>query len=677
MPLPPWIASHGPGLPLRGLIAALILGVSAPVLAQADAGKEVFPADYFSSTRPADAYDMVRRLPGFELVDIDEEVRGFAGSRGNVLVDGRPPSGKQESLEQLLRRIPASAVLRIELLRGGSGSAATAGYDLVANVVRRADTANSGSVAAGLAAADEIGIRPDARVEFSRRAGASQLDGSIALETDIDDDSGAGEITEYDAAGVPEEQTRRDEREVLRRLAASVEHKASLGHGELVTNLSVARERTAEDIVSLSDEQSAASERENVWNGEIGTQFRAPAGKGQVEAIAVVRGEWLRTRAIEDDQQFVERTRSRETLARVEYRTEAGKLPMFASIEGALNSLVGDAELTSGGITVPLTGTDARVTERRGEAAIGFTWQAARNVTVEPSLRAEYSRIRSSGDSSQDDSFLFWKPRFRASWNHRQTRVQLTVEREAAQLDFEDFVASAELDRDDIIAGAPSLRPPATWSAALLFEQRFWGDGALILTIRREWINDVIDHVLVESEGELFDAVGNIGKGKRTSLRAELTAPLDRLGLDGMEVRTTMTLLKSEVTDPVTGEKRRISEDRPFEGDVRFTHDLPGGRWSWGLDASLAHLERDYRFDELRQERKGTALGAHLEFRPDGKWRIRGEVENLTSRMLVDRRRQFDGTRALGILDSTEVRRIRTSPIFTLSVRRSFGAPSN
>ena len=89
---------------------------------------------------------------------------------------------------------------------------------------------------------------------------------------------------------------------------------------------------------------------------------------------------------------------------------------MFVSLEGALNSLVGDAELLSGGIAVPLTGSDARVTERRGEAAVGATWWASRSISVEPSLRAEYSRIRSSGDSVQDDSFLFWKPRLRVSW---------------------------------------------------------------------------------------------------------------------------------------------------------------------------------------------------------------------------------------------------------------------
>ncbi len=77
-----------------------------------------------------------------------------------------------------------------------------------------------------------------------------------------------------------------------------------------------------------------------------------------------------------------------------------------------------------------------------------------------------------------------------------------------------------------------------------------------------------------------------------------------------------MTFLKSRVTDPVTGEKRSISEDAPFEGDVRLTHDLPGGRWSWGADAEFAQHEHEFRFDEVRRESRGMSIGAHIEFRP-------------------------------------------------------------
>jgi hypothetical protein len=266
-----------------------------------------------------------------------------------------------------------------------------------------------------------------------------------------------------------------------------------------------------------------------------------------------------------------------------------------------------------------------------------------------------------------------WKPRFRLDWEHGSGRLQSTIERQVAQLDFDDFVASAELDRDDVVAGATSLRPPATWSFSTVFEQRFWGDGALLLTWRHEWIDDVLDRVVVERDGELFDAAGNIGQGKRRILKAELTVPFERLGFGGMQLKSGITLIKSRVMDPITVQKRVIAEDRPFEGDIRLTHDIPGGRWSWGVDASFAHREREFRLDEERFERKGTALGANVEFRPRADWRVRLEAENFGSRALVERREKFDGSRA-GILDAIETRRLRTSPIVTFSVRKSFGA---
>lgn len=639
------------------------------------AGTQVFTPDFFASSKPADAYDMVRKLPGFELIEVDDDVRGYTGSRGNVLFDGRIPSGKQDGLEQMLKRIPAASVLRIELVRGGTKGAATGGFDLVANIVRRPQVASWGSVLGGITAADEIGFRPDGRVEYSRAGTGSRLDAAIELSTEIEEDSGSGEIVETDPDGIVDDVIDRDEREYVRTLSTSAEHNLTLGDGELITNVSGARAVTREKIRSTENGiDIEAPERERVWSAEIGVQYQRPLGRGELEALVVQRTEWLDADAEEEDEIFSEDTRSSETLARAEYRREDGGLQYFGSIEGALNKLTGDAQLSSDGVPVPITGSDVDVSERRAEGAIGATWQANRRLALEASLRAEYSAIRSTGDASQDDDFLFWKPRIRLSWDNRQTRIQATVEREVAQLDFEDFVASVELDRDDVVAGAPSLTPPATWSLSTLFEQRFWVGGALTLTFRRERIDDVIDRVVVESDGELFDAVGNVGRGKRTSLRVELTAPLDRMGLSGMEIKADLTFLKSRVTDPVTGEKRSFSEDKPFEGELRFTHDLPGGRWSWGVDTTLSEKEREFRFDEVRRERTGTALGMHVEFRPTSVWRIRAEVENVAWNGLTDKREKYEGLRTFNVPDSIETRRITTDPIFTLSVRRSFGA---
>ena len=124
---------------------------------------------------------MVRKLPGFELIEGDEEVRGFTGSRGNILFDGRAPTSKQETLEQMLRRIPASAVLRIELIRGGAKSTATGGYDLVANVIRRKVASTSASILAGASGYVLKQMRGNALADAiaSVAAGASLLDPGV------------------------------------------------------------------------------------------------------------------------------------------------------------------------------------------------------------------------------------------------------------------------------------------------------------------------------------------------------------------------------------------------------------------------------------------------------------------------------------------------------------------
>ena len=127
-----------------------------------------------------------------------------------------------------------------------------------------------------------------------------------------------------------------------------------------------------------------------------------------------------------------------------------------------------------------------------------------------------------------------------------------------------------------------------------------------------------------------------------------------------------------EVTVPAFM-KEIIAEDQPFEGELRLIHDLPGGRWSWGADASLAHHEREFRLDEARVEGMGTAFGAYVEFRPRADWRFRLEADNIGSASLTDTRRKFAGSRASGIIDSIERRRLRTSTILSLSARKSFG----
>lgn len=651
--------------------ALLASAVAAAGQAHAQPGILAFPAEHFADARPGDAYDMIRRLPGFTLIEGDEEVRGLSGARGNVLFDGRAPSGKQESLAELLRRIPAGSVARIELIRGGAGGIDMAGYDVVANVVRTRTARTRAAIEAGATTASDDVLRPNLRVEASREAGDRRIEGALALTTEVDDESGRGAIVETDADGTVLERERRRAWEVERVASASGEYQTPLAGGELTANASLAREHVREEILS---DDALATERETLWRGEIGGRYRRDVGGGRIDAVLLQRAGRLRARASEEDELFREATDTRESIARIDYRRERGPLTLNAGLEGALNSLESAAGLEAGGVAVPLPGSDVQVRERRAEGVIGAAWRPRDSLLIETSLRAELSSIRARGDlAAQRLSFLYWKPRLVLSWTHGASQFRLTAERTVGQLDFGDFVASTSLDRDEVTAGAQTLRPPRTWSLAAAWERRFWADGALILSYRYERIDDVIDRVAILSDGELFDAVGNIGRGTRHVGRAELTLPLARLGLPGVQMRGALTLLRSRVVDPQTGARRIISEDRPVEGEFGIVHDLPGGRWSWGADLSLAQRERQFRFDQVRTERVGAALGAYVEFRPAPAWRLRLEAENLTSRTLREVREDYDGPRGVDGVQSLENLRLRTTPIVSFSIRRTFG----
>ena len=92
-------------------ILAQAAAASTPEAAQQQAVLSYRP-DFFAAFQPANASEMIDRVPGF-ILDDGADVRGYEGSAGNVLIDGERPATKSEDLEQVLRRIPASRVERI------------------------------------------------------------------------------------------------------------------------------------------------------------------------------------------------------------------------------------------------------------------------------------------------------------------------------------------------------------------------------------------------------------------------------------------------------------------------------------------------------------------------------------------------------------------------------------
>src|SRR5579872_2710370 len=101
-----------------------------------------YDATYFAQFAPRTAYDIVQHVPGFQL-DLGStqtatgsvDVRGFAGTAGNVVINGARPSTKAETLDITLQQIPASRVVRVEVSPGDRFGSDYAGKGQVLNIV--------------------------------------------------------------------------------------------------------------------------------------------------------------------------------------------------------------------------------------------------------------------------------------------------------------------------------------------------------------------------------------------------------------------------------------------------------------------------------------------------------------------------------------------------------------
>ena len=140
-----------------------------------------YSAADFAQYQPANAFDMIGRVPGFAFAAGDN-VRGFAGAVGNVLIDGQRPSSKSVTLEALLTRMPADTVQRIDLIRGGAPGIDMQGLPVLANVIRKPGGGLSGTAEAGLKAYARYPATPLGRLQATRKLGALTLDGTVNIE---------------------------------------------------------------------------------------------------------------------------------------------------------------------------------------------------------------------------------------------------------------------------------------------------------------------------------------------------------------------------------------------------------------------------------------------------------------------------------------------------------------
>lgn len=646
-------------------------------------GVTPYPAAFFAASAPSNATEMLDRVPGF-LLDTGDNVRGFAGAAGNVLIDGVRPSVKGDELFNLIRRIPASNVERIDLIRGGAPGIDMQGKPVVANIVRRAGGGSTGLLAFAFNLSEDGRFSPALRMEGSRRGAGYNVEGSLLLFAGENiDDAGDGEQTRRNAVGdllLTGPYSNDVTYDGIELRGSGELRRPSLGTFKLNGNYQLVNEDAHERVDFLDglgrdvgfDRSTYAFHRDR---GQLGGDWARPLGGGRTLTIVALQSLQreqfdARSDGRGDDNRFIDDTTSGESILRGTLGwVRSPSLSFEVGAEGAYNFLDGDTALFVNSQPIELPSSTVLVEEVRGEAFATTTWRPTPRWSVEAGARVESSRISQSGDADQERTFTFVKPRLNLAYSpDADSQIRLRLEREVGQLDFGDFVSSASVSDETVNAGNPDLEPERAWVAELALERRFWGRGSAVLTLSHAEVQQVADLIPI---GGRFDAPGNIGDGTRDLAKINLTLPLDRLRVPGGLFTLETQWRRSEVTDPVTGEERRISGQSPTRWEAHYTQDIPRWNLTYGVDLFGGFEEVIYRINEIRRIEYDTFVTTFVEYRPRPYLQLRLELQNITGRERTRLREFFDGPRGAGRLSGTEFREVDAPTSLYFRIRRT------
>lgn len=645
-------------------------------------GVIAYPPSFFAEAAPDTAYDMVLRLPGFTF-DKGAAVRGLAGSGGNVLIDGQPPVSKNDALDELLKRIPAASVARIELIRGGTPGIDMQGRSVIANVVRARTGGVRGAVMVSTHLIDDGRVLNSLRAESQAEWDGRRVELSLVYGKGPDDSLGDGVRRRTGPGGAVISIADVEGEGGGLRAWTTGAFETPLAGGRLRLNGAYMRTPASGEITDRI--RGGGREYEYYTNvrlqRELGGRFARPLGPAtSLEAVAFQQWNDLETRADFEApgvrRDFDLDKRVSESIGRLTIKRSFGPLwSVETGAEAALNRLESQTAFTLNGATVALPAADVEVEEARGEAFANVSWRPRPTLSLEAGLRHEASSISAEGDVRLEKSLAFTKPRLAGAWTlggGRQLRLRL--EREVGQLNFDDFVASSSaVSTGAVLAGNPDLSPQQAWVSELAFDQRLAWGAVLVATYRHAELSDVIDRAPIFVGGRaVADAPGNIGEGRRDEFILNLTLPLERFGLTGAQWRGQVTVRDSEVRDPATGAAREISALRPVEWEMHLTHDLPAWRGNWGVDVLGGYRERSYRLSEVETRKQGAWVTVFGERKLAADLILRVEVQNLTERHVRRTREIHAGPRSLAPVAVTETRDLDYGRAVFIRLRKTF-----
>ena len=567
---------------------------------EASPGRSYEPA-YFEQFAPQNAFDMVRRVPGFQIRG-GNNARGLGQGGANVLLNGQPITGKGGDPFEQIARVPASNVVKIEILDGTTLDV-TGLSGQVVNVVTKSSDGITGSW--------------EWNPEWRQRQQPNLLRGNVKVSGETGNLSYAAELRNraFRNGDYGPEIRRNADGSIyeFRRFKGRYNGDSPGGSVNLtwkpkedhVGNLNLEYNQF-NFVRNSSYERDAITDRgrdgferfsfgEDEWNGKVDGDFEFPFWAGKLKLIGYYREESSPTLA-----RFFDYDADSRPVEQVEFHQEADEGEAIAkteyswspkdgrdwqiSVEGAYNFL--DVENQFLDILTPANNGDVNflsIDENRAEAFITHTRKLNDKWSMQASLGAEYSELNAGGETT-----TFTRPKgfVSATYTKDETfNINAKIERQVGQLNFFDFASSVSL-QDEFDRGTNlSLVPEQAWWGEIKLNKTFKGGHALDIEAHGRLVEDIVDNILITDPdtGALSTGRGNIGSGEQGGVHFNGTIKGDDFGLKGVEIRGGVAWHMSNVTDPFTGESRQFSGQSLSDWRVSFRHDIPKTDWAWGF----------------------------------------------------------------------------------------------
>lgn len=619
------------------------------------------PVD-FSQYSPSNAFELVKHIPGFSISE-QASKRGLGQASANILINGNRVTGKSNSLEQALKRIPFNTIQQITIYDGGSLSIPGLTGEVVDIVVDSSGI--NGTWRWHLEHRDQNNLVDPAywKANIALTGKKSTTSWSLGIDNNYRRLGHGGPETVFDDAGNVSE-SRQEE-------ATYDRDKPSIAIG-LAFN--PANGNVGHIDFSYQHYWQADLEVRDSDNPILGQRYQRKAKHKTMELSGDYAFDWYRGRlkliALHNDSRQQELSSLKysdpnkipfqsgrqdklgESILRSEFSWPSNNADWQWSLEGAYNFL--DRHLD---------GVDSKVDELRFETNVSYSKSLNSALGLQMSLGAEKSQISQSGNIEKDRNFTRAKGLLGITYAASDlTNLYVGVSRKVGQLKFSDFLQTVDLIDSNSNNSNPDLVPQQASQLEFKLEQSLKSWGAASIILRAEDIEDIVERVVVYDEmgTPVGDAVGNINSAKRYSSLLNATFELSPLGFSGARLIIDSQYNRSRLKDPLTNAYRRLGDEIINKVDAELRQDIPQTAIAWGISYEQTHYEPEYLYSQIitKREQKNLVV-AYVEHSNVLGLKARFSLRNLLDRVDHQTTRNYDSGRGPGGTLNNEERRER------------------